>query len=90
MSAAITTGCSCFACLATMRATRSSRVIRTAGEFATAWSRSISDRSLRSVTSNGCAGAASLLPTEGNSISPGEISGAVTMKITSSTSITSM
>jgi len=31
-----------------------------------------------------------LLPTEGSSISPGLISGAVTMKITSSTSITSM
>ena len=43
-----------------------------------------------SVTSSGCTGTVSLLPTDGNSISPGLTSGAVTMKITSSTSITSM
>ena len=46
--------------------------------------------SARSSTSSGCAGVARRLPTEGSSISPGVISGAVTMKITSSTSITSM
>ena len=43
-----------------------------------------------SVTSSGCTGTVSLLPTDGSSISPGVTSGAVTMKITSSTSITSM
>ena len=46
--------------------------------------------SLRNVTSSGCTGVVSLLPTDGSSISPGLISGAVTMKMMSSTSITSM
>src|SRR6266705_751409 len=40
--------------------------------------------------SSGEIGVVSLLPTLGNFISPGAISGAVTMKITSSTSITSI
>src|SRR3989442_1585013 len=40
--------------------------------------------------SRGSTGTVSLLPTVGSSISPGLTSGAVTMKITSSTSITSM
>ena len=63
---------------------------RDRGAFVGCWSRSHSVMSLRSVTSSGCAGAVSLLPTDGSSISPGMTSGAVTMKITSSTSITSM
>jgi hypothetical protein len=42
------------------------------------------------VISSGEIGVVSLLPTLGNCISPGLISGAVTMKITSSTSITSI
>src|SRR5438105_12798582 len=42
------------------------------------------------VISSGESGTASLLPTLGSSISPGVISGAVTMKITSNTSMTSI
>jgi len=41
-------------------------------------------------TSSGLAGTSAACPTEGSSISPGVIRGAVTMKITSSTSMTSI
>src|SRR5882672_11294413 len=52
-------------------------------------SRSISDWSRLTITSSGVAGACEDLPTVGRSITPGFTSGAVTMKMTSSTSITS-
>jgi len=72
-----------------MRATSSSRDTFRSG-VAVCLSRSQSVPSGRNVTSIGSAGTVSLLPTEGRSIDPGLMSGAVTMKITSSTSITSM
>ncbi|MNC93131.1 hypothetical protein D3C83_96890 [compost metagenome] len=62
--------------------------MRSADDFAR--SRSHSDRSVRIETSSGATGTSAVLPTCGNSICPGLISGAVTMKITSSTSITSI
>src|SRR5215472_1032304 len=52
-------------------------------------SRSISDWSRRTMTSSGVAGGCADLPTVGRSITPGFTSGAVTMKMTSSTIITS-
>src|SRR5262249_13402845 len=52
-------------------------------------SRSISDWSRRTMTSSGVAGGCADFPTEGRSITPGFTSGAVTMKMTSSTIITS-
>ena len=48
------------------------------------------DRSAWTTTSSGAIGGCVALPTDGRSIWPGFTSGAVTMKITSSTSITSM
>src|SRR4051812_25819477 len=53
-------------------------------------SRSHRDRSVRMETSIGCTGGSDVLPTCGSSICPGLMSGAVTMKMTSSTSITSI
>ena len=51
---------------------------------------SVSDLLAPSWISSGFTATVSLLPTDGSSISPGLTSGAVTMKITSSTNITSM
>src|SRR5215471_17059435 len=72
-----------------MRATSSS-FDTAVGAVASCLSSSHHLPSERSVSSSGADGAISLLPTDGSSISPGLTSGAVTMKITSSTSITSM
>ena len=86
----MTTGLLLLRLLRRARGRRARRASPWPPAYCAAWSRSQIVLSLRSVTSSGCTGAVSLLPTDGSSISPGLISGAVTMKITSSTSITSM
>ena len=53
-------------------------------------SRSSSDASALITTSSGGSGGCADLPSEGSSTTPGFTSGAVIMKITSSTSITSI
>src|ERR1700730_8745915 len=84
----MTTACSgFFVWRSRIRATNTSRET---GDGGAAPARKVSDRSLLTVISSGEIGVVSLLPTLGSCTSPGVISGAVTMKITSSTSITSI
>src|SRR5574338_172207 len=78
--------CACFSRIAS---SNSSRVTRRSA-VALARSRSHSEPSTRPETSSGCTGGEDALSICGSSTWPGVMSGAVTMKITSSTSITSM